>query len=160
MGFNKFIVALCLMTLTITPVSLAQNSQKDYVAAHNEVRAELGLGPVRWNEKLALYARKYIQTKVETCILEHSNGPYGENLAKGSGEGFSGVDAVKLWADEKPNYDYLSNSCAGGMCGHYTQIIWRDTKEIGCAKTKCKDGWTYISCNYDPPGNYIGERPF
>jgi pathogenesis-related protein 1 len=73
----------------------------------------------------------------------------------------NGTEAVKLWVDEKPYYDYNSNSCVNGeMCGHYTQVVWRKSLRIGCAKVKCDNGGTFITCNYDPPGNYVGERPY
>ncbi|XP_050209526.1 basic form of pathogenesis-related protein 1-like [Mercurialis annua] len=159
MGVTKFVLALCFMGLTLAPISQAQNSPTDYVAAHNQVRAAIGIGPIGWNDTLKDYAQEYVNKKAKTCELEHSHGPYGENLAMGWGE-FGALDAVKLWADERPNYDYESNSCIADQCLHYTQIIWRDTNQIGCASAKCKNGYNYISCNYYPPGNYIGERPY
>ncbi|KAJ6759314.1 hypothetical protein OIU74_025899 [Salix koriyanagi] len=46
-------------------------------------------------------------------------------------------------------------------CGHYTQIVWRETKRIGCARVDCFGGrGVFMTCNYDPPGNYIGEKPY
>ncbi|KAJ1396583.1 Ves allergen [Sesbania bispinosa] len=73
----------------------------------------------------------------------------------------SGRDAVRLWVNEKADYDYNSNSCASGkQCGHYTQVVWKNTKRVGCAKVRCNNGGTFITCNYDPPGNYVGQRPY
>ncbi|KAK2987450.1 hypothetical protein RJ640_018587 [Escallonia rubra] len=86
--------------------------------------------------------------------------PYGENLAKGSGD-FTGKAAVDLWVGEKQYYDYNSNSCASGkVCGHYTQVVWRKSARVGCARVRCNNGWWFITCNYDPPGNYVGQRPY
>ncbi|KAL0454489.1 UNVERIFIED_CONTAM: Pathogenesis-related leaf protein 6 [Sesamum latifolium] len=60
------------------------------------------------------FARNYVNQRLGDCNLVHStNRPYGENLAKGSGE-FTGRAAVELWVREKPFYDYASNSCVGG----------------------------------------------
>uniref|UniRef100_J3LHT3 SCP domain-containing protein n=1 Tax=Oryza brachyantha TaxID=4533 RepID=J3LHT3_ORYBR len=71
------------------------------------------------------------------------------------------VVAVGAWLAEQPRYNYWSNSCAGGMCGHYTQIMWRATRRVGCAMVTCYNGrGTFITCNYDPPGNYVGVRPY
>ncbi|WCJ33869.1 pathogenesis-related gene 1 [Euphorbia peplus] len=62
---------------------------------------------------------------IGSCNLVHSNGPYGENLAKGSSSSFSGTAAVNLWVQEKQYYNYTSNSCIGGnQCLHYTQVVW------------------------------------
>jgi pathogenesis-related protein 1 len=93
----------------------------------------------------------------------HSHVPqYGENLFWGSGKDWTAAQAVKKWADERPDYDYASNSCVGGrMCGHYTQIVWRNSTRIGCARVLCDhDAGVFITCNYSPPGNYIGQRPY
>ncbi|KAJ6315255.1 hypothetical protein OIU78_018692 [Salix suchowensis] len=101
----------------------------------------------------------YVQRLTGDCRLVHSGGPYGENLAGSSGD-LSGSAAVKLWVDEKPKYDYNSNTCVGGECRHYTQVVWRKSVRLGCAKARCNNGGTIISCNYDPPGNYANERPY
>ncbi|CAN0908935.1 Basic form of pathogenesis-related protein 1 [Linum grandiflorum] len=31
---------------------------------------------------------------------------------------------------------------------------------LGCARAQCSNGWWFVTCNYDPPGNYIGQRPY
>ncbi|XAR73016.1 hypothetical protein NMG60_11019859 [Bertholletia excelsa] len=150
-----------LTILAIFHPSFAQNSPKDFVDAHNVVRTELDIPPLTWNASVAAYAYHYAVKRSADCALEHSMNPnYGENIAEGFGDEFSGADAVKLWASEKPNYDYHSNSCVGGECLHYTQVVWRKTKQIGCAKVRCRNKWSFITCNYYPPGNYEGERPY
>ncbi|KAK7831765.1 basic form of pathogenesis-related protein 1-like [Quercus suber] len=159
MGFSKFLLAICFLGLTLIHVSLAQNSHFDFVHAHNVARAKVGVGAIGWNNTLAAYAQNYANTKIKTCELEHSEGPYGENIAEGY-DTFSGVEAVKLWIDEKPNYDHKSNKCVGGECLHYTQVVWRDSVRLGCARVKCQNGGVFITCNYDPPGNYLGESPY
>ncbi|CAM8926688.1 unnamed protein product [Rhodiola kirilowii] len=145
--------------LTLAQLSISQNSVKDYLAVHNAARAKVGVGPLSWNRTLAAYANKYAKSRLPVCELEHSQGPYGENLAQGYGE-FSKVDAAKMWIGEKPNYDHRSNKCVGGECLHYTQVVWRNTVSIGCARVRCKEGIVFITCNYYPPGNYVGENPY
>ncbi|XP_008245978.1 PREDICTED: basic form of pathogenesis-related protein 1-like [Prunus mume] len=77
--------------------------------------------------------------------MVHSQGPYGENLAEGYGE-MTGGQAMKFWVTEKPNYDYASNTCVGDVCGHYTQVVWRNSTHVGCARAKCKNGWMFVIC--------------
>ena len=141
--------------------SRAQNSQQDYLDAHNSARRQVGVGPLSWSNTVAAYARQYANQRIGDCALVHSGGPYGENLAWSSGD-LSGTDAVRLWVAEKANYNYNSNSCAAGkVCGHYTQVVWRNSARLGCAKVQCNDNkGTFIGCNYDPPGNFNGERPY
>src|SRR5712691_6171246 len=59
---------------------------------------------------------------------------------------------------EARNYDYASNRCHG-VCGYYTQIVWRDTREVGCgvARGPGREVWV---CDYSPPGNWVGRRPY
>jgi pathogenesis-related protein 1 len=90
-----------------------------------------------------------------SCQLVHSGGPYGENLAWSSAD-LTVTAAVNMWVGEKPNYNYNSNSCVGGECLHYTQVVWRNSVRLGCAKVKCNNGRsTIISCNYKETINYI-----
>lgn len=132
-----------------------------FLAPQNAARASLGLPPLAWDERVASYARWYAQSRRGDCALVHSSGPYGENLFWGSGTGWAPAQAVAAWVSERPRYDYWSNSCSGGMCGHYTQIMWRSTRRVGCAMVTCYNGrGTFITCNYDPPGNYVGVRPY
>lgn len=157
--------------------------REDMLCAHNQARASLPasqpdpeppLPPLAWNEKLATLARAH----AETCVYEHSEretrtAPFdqwvGENLAAGTAGAYSDRTIVRRWAEEAANYDYRTNSCAPGkVCGHYTQIVWRDTIQLGCAKVTCEsianqpnmgraDLWV---CNYLPGGNIVGERPY
>ena len=153
---------LCLMGLALVFPSHAQNSQQDYVNAHNSARAAVGVGPVTWDNTVAAFAENYANQRIGDCALVHSGGggKYGENLAWSSAD-LSGTDAVKMWVDEKADYDYNSNTCAAGkVCGHYTQVVWRDSVRIGCAKVRCNNGGTFIGCNYAPPGNYVDQKPY
>ena len=43
------------------------------------------------------------------------------------------AQVVDAWASEAPGYDYKTNSCRAATCGHYTQMVWRNTHEVGCA---------------------------
>ncbi|XP_059446929.1 pathogenesis-related protein 1-like [Corylus avellana] len=157
---NTPLALLCLFGLTLLHLSFAQNTQQDYLKAHNDARAAVGVGPLKWDDKVAGYARDYANKRIGDCKLVHSGGPYGENIAWGSAD-LSGTAAVKLWVDEKKSYNYNSNSCAAGaVCGHYTQVVWRNSVRLGCAKVRCNSGGTFIICNYDPPGNYVGQKPY
>ncbi|XP_051133423.1 pathogenesis-related leaf protein 4-like, partial [Andrographis paniculata] len=162
MSSNKIPLSLVFLIALITPTTIvAQNSPQDYVNSHNTARGQVGVGAVTWSTTLATYAQNYANQRIGDCNMTHSNGPYGENLAKGSSTTFSGVDAINLWVSEKSNYYYSPNSCAvGKVCGHYTQIVWRDSVRIGCGKARCNNGWYYVVCSYDPPGNWDGEWPY
>ncbi|CAG7887655.1 unnamed protein product [Brassica rapa] len=135
--------------------------EDQFLAPHNSVRTSLGLSPLVWDGRIASYATWWANQRRYDCSLTHSTGPYGENLFWGSGSDWTPTFAVESWTVEAKSYNHMTNSCEGGMCGHYTQIVWRDTKRIGCARVVCENGaGVFITCNYDPPGNYVGENPY
>lgn len=150
------------------PADGEPDSVRGITAAHNRVREETGAGlpPLTWSAEVAAFAQQWAdELGRRGCSLEHRprsgefQQRYGENLFWGSGSGWSAQQVVGSWASEASDYDYASNSCSG-VCGHYTQIVWRDSLRLGCATTTCDGGGQVWVCNYDPPGNYIGQRPY
>lgn len=150
------IVSVCLMALTT--LSFALNRPVDFVNAHNAARKEVGVVPLVWNNTLAAYAQKYANKRSADCAMQHSEGPYGENIA--AGWDLTAKQAVDMWIGEKKFYHAGSSVSVDDECLHYTQVVWAGTKRVGCARAKCRSGSTFVTCNYDPPGNYIGERPY
>jgi len=129
------------------------------LTAHNTVRAEVGVAPLQWSDRLAARSQAWADTLFAQKQFKHShNSGYGENLFEIVGAGASSEQVVKSWAGESRDYDRKSNTCRG-MCGHYTQIVWSSTREVGCgvARGGGREVWV---CSYDPPGNWIGKRPY
>lgn len=158
---NIPILFISLIMAALPHLIHSQNSPEDFLAAHNGPRAEVGVPPLVWDEKVAEYAQQYANERSIDCSMQHSNGPYGENLAWGSWDMSAKEAVLDIWVSEKKVYDAVSNTCVGGAeCRHYTQVVWRDTARVGCARSKCANGYTFVTCNYDPRGNYIGERPY
>ena len=133
------------------------------IAAHNAVRATVGVPDLVWDDALAEIAAEWAAgLATNGCVMEHDySSPYGENIYWSSFE--STVDqVVTAWASEVAFYDYDANSCdAGEQCGHYTQLVWNTTERVGCAKVTCpSDGGEIWMCDYDPAGNWVGEKPY
>ena len=140
--------------------------------AHNRVRAAATPVPVPaleamyWDEEAAVVALDWAQR----CLWRHSGtAGFGENLYASTSVDDTIAEAVGSWASEAADYSYAANSCSPNrQCGHYTQIVWRDSLGVGCASWACDTGspfstssrWIYWVCNYVPPGNYVGERPY
>ena len=65
--------------------------------------------------------------------------------------------ATKRWYDEVKDYDYATGQSKGGAVGHFTQVVWKNSKKLGCGHaTKDNGHYAYVTCRYSPPGNYIG----
>ena len=139
-----------------TPAAAPNGVAEQFVAAHNRVRAKHCAGPLTWSSKLASYAQHWADTlKAKGCAFGHSGGSYGENLADGT-EGVLDPEAtVAMWYDEIKLYKFPDGGFSM-QTGHFTQLVWTDTKQVGCGHVECKGNDIYV-CNYDPPGNYDGE---
>jgi pathogenesis-related protein 1 len=132
---------------------------REMLAAHNAVRARVGTAPLAWSDRLAARSQDWADTLWTRRQFAHRpKSPYGENLFEIAGAAASSAQVVNAWAAESRNYDYNSNRCRG-ECGHYTQIVWGDTKEVGCAVARGAGREVWV-CNYDPPGNWVGKRPY
>ncbi|KAI3786715.1 hypothetical protein L1987_40611 [Smallanthus sonchifolius] len=160
-SFKLSFAPICFIAIAMFHNTHAQNSRQDYLDAHNAARAKVSVGNLVWNATVATYAQNYANQKIRDCNPAHSHGPYGENLAEGSGT-FTGTAAVNLWVMEKSYYDYTMNTCARGhVCGHYTQIVWRNSVQLGCARVQCtNNGRWFVICSYYPRGNYVGQAPY
>ena len=132
--------------------------EREMLAVHNAVRAEVKLPPLQWSSALASFSQKWADTLVAKNRTAHNpNSPYGENIFV-SGIGSTPSMVVIQWSSESRDYSYRTNSCAGD-CGHYTQIVWRHTRKVGCAVARGARREVWV-CSYDPPGNYRNEWPY
>jgi len=145
------------------------------LAVHNNERSAVGVPPLVWSDDLAAGAKTWADHLATTGQFVHDTSkPYvtGENLA-----GFNpslGVSAPgegqQLWVAEKNDWNggmYRSGCASGKVCGHYTQMVWKDTKQVGCATAIGNNfSWSpghptgVLVCRYSPPGNFIGQAPY
>ena len=135
--------------------------RRELLAAHNRVRAAVDVPPLEWSSQLARVAQQWAEKLVASGKLRHRpESRYGENLFAISGARATAAGVVADWASEAKDYNAARNTCREGtVCGHYTQIVWRGTKKVGCGVAERGRLQVWV-CNYDPPGNFEGERPF
>ncbi|MBF0562966.1 MAG: DUF4189 domain-containing protein [Alphaproteobacteria bacterium] len=133
------------------------------VAAHNEARHRYSVPPLTWSADLAAPAQTWADHLKDSlnCAMQHSQSrSYGENLAWASGTHLMPEEVVRMWVDEAKNYDAAINMCrSGAVCGHFTQVVWKTTTQVGCGLAHCGTDEIWV-CEYSPPGNWVGKRPF
>ena len=145
-------------------IALNQNDIQKILIAHNSERQLVGVSNLVWDDSIANFAKEWaVFLASQNKGLKHRNhNTYGENLASFNGYDFSADFGVNLWVKEKKVYKYapIKNNENQKAIGHYTQLVWKTSTKVGCACVQSVSKTFYFVCNYDPPGNYIGEFPY
>ena len=155
------------------PTSLTRTQISETLDAHNAARRTDGVQQdLEWAPDLAAIAQEWAEIRSEPCDMVHrQDSDLGENIFWASPVMFSDgrrevqdiapSAVVEAWVSEKADYHYDTNSCnEGKMCGHYTQVVWGQTREVGCGMKVCPDNAQVWVCNYRPAGNVVGQRPW
>ncbi|MBT3983898.1 MAG: CAP domain-containing protein [Bacteriovoracaceae bacterium] len=166
--------------------------KEDLLSKHNQLREMVSNGEIEglpvstnqlpeleWDENLATVAANFIQNcgsghddqRTELTRQLGSDYSYvGENIFITTNINDSNqvyTDGIQSWFDEHQNYNYNNISCEGGVCGHFTQVIWENTTKVGCAKIICQGiedstngPSALLVCNYGEGGNYANQNPY
>ena len=138
------------------------------LAGHNRARLAMGMAPMEWDNRLARDAQVWANKLASTGQFYHSpdvpGKPLeGENLWAGTTGAFTPEDMVGLWLKEKRFFRhgrFPNNSTTGNILdvAHYTQVIWHDTRKVGCALAH-GNGEDVLVCRYSTYGNVVGDNP-
>lgn len=136
------------------------------LAEHNRARGEVGVPPLAWSSKLAGEAQVWADRLASEGRMRHSpkdeSGGAGENLWMGSAGYYSPQVMVGAFVDEKRIYQHVpfgtdvSTTGRWQDVGHYTQVVWRGTQEVGCAVAHNASD-DFLVCRYFPAGNWWGQ---
>lgn len=161
----SYIPTACVLLLMFRANTQAASPlETEMLAAHNAVRKTVGVPPLVWSDHLAAVAQEWANMLLARGEFKHRpKAMYGENLfeiRRPRAHAFPS-QVVQSWASESRDYDYRANQCLHGprSCGHYTQIVWSTTKQVGCAVARGDRREIWV-CNYDAPGNWVGSRPY
>lgn len=168
---------------------LTATEMREIVLEHNRARMEADayrpsgtppLPAVSWDCDVAAVAQEWATESEGT--QGHSRGSWrqrrysrltglrgtaaklGENLAwRGStaDDVGSAVAGVIGWNNEKADYNHETLACSGPACGHYTQVIWRESDKVGCGvkrdqvvlRNRRYPYGYFLVCNYHTVGN-------
>ena len=139
----------------------------DLVNLHNKYRTKHRVGKLTKLANIATMAQTTANNCAKLKTLQHSkdkynNQPVGQNLYVKT-IAPTAQDVMDSWyVKEEPNYNYQTGKSKNGwVIGHFTQVVWKNTQQIGCAVAVgtylAYRGSYYVCCNYFPAGNYIGQ---
>lgn len=154
--------------------------QQKLLDSHNSIRERLGIPPLRWSTRLESFAADWANfLTTEADCQPRRRGSVGLPQNKRVGENLQLLEPVRFgdgrteaaaiderkvvleWVREGIEFNYDDNKCGVGKnCDNYTQVVWRDSQVMGCAAASCADQSQIWVCNYDPPGNFFGQKPY
>jgi len=153
-----------------TGSNLNSTTAQEFLNHHNTARSEVGVNPLDWDTHLANYAQNWANylSYYNYCTMKHSScrdnegRSLGENLYWGSdGNFYKPLDASIGWLTEQKDYLYQPfGQPTNQPIGHYTQMIWKNTKKMGVGIAHCSNGGLLVVANYYPAGNWVGEYPY
>ncbi|WP_394727607.1 CAP family protein [Altererythrobacter sp. GH1-8] len=159
-----------ILALSLSANVQAERPQNRFAAelldAHNEERAEFGAPELKWSQRLAREAEQWAQAIAREGRMRHASiderGGAGENLWMGSAGNYSASFMVRAFAEEKRHFrpgEFPDISRTGNWrdVGHYTQVVWHETREVGCAVARNQRD-DFLVCRYWPAGNIYGRE--
>lgn len=137
--------------------------EREALESHNRYRAQHGAGPLTWSSSMAREAENWARRLALEGRLKHADCKDGENIYMCFGkEEVGGEDAVDSWYGEVKNYNYGRPGFQSNT-GHFTQVVWNDSREFGIGKAKSRDGKLFVVGRYRPAGNnlrYFSDNVF
>lgn len=141
--------------------------EQSWLQLHNNERLRMGFKPLVWDANLASDAAKQAVVMAKTRVFEHADqgngeGVQGENMWMGTKNAYDAADMVGIWIAEgskfkQGTFPNVSKTGDWTDIGHYTQLIWPDTKSVGCALAGNRRD-EYMVCRYLPAGNVLGQK--
>ncbi|KAL3872138.1 hypothetical protein ACJMK2_040089 [Sinanodonta woodiana] len=136
----------------------------DAVKAHNDYRKLHGVGSLKHAKDLSEFAQKWAEHLAATNSFQHSDCNHkgeriGENIAckwSSAGADYTGKEAADQWYSEISKHDFTTEPRSLGS-GHFTQMVWKESKEMGIGKAKTSGGKVIVVANYRPAGNLVGH---
>src|SRR5215813_8450711 len=166
---QAILIGLLLNLITCVGIDASAPGRLDLAAfrtaalkQHNLYRAKHGVPPLVLSTQLNDVAQHYAEQLARTNQLVHSgNMHYGENLYAfgSSGQALPRAEAVvDRWYSEVQNYNFNKPGFHAGT-GHFTQLVWKSSQELGMGTAQAADGTWYVVANYSPPGNIADQFP-
>ncbi|CAH1254777.1 GLIPR1L1 [Branchiostoma lanceolatum] len=168
-------VCVCVLGLGLADAAtnVTAKEAEEILRHHNFLRrnappSPANMLPLVWNDDLADQAHEWaLNCSIEHGFPERPNMTFGtsvgQNIWLSSMHKINFTDVIQSWYDEIDFYNWEETRCEpppGGMCTHYTQVVWSSTTDVGCGYYHCPNGNAAVVCNYGPQGNLANTRPY
>lgn len=104
-----------------------------------------------WADTLAL----------EDRFAHRPNSNYGENIyclwSSDRNAKANPREVIRSWYDEIKEHDFAVEPKGIFKAGHFTQLVWKSSQDLGVGVSKTKKGKVLVVCNYNPRGNIAGQ---
>ncbi|KAB0389936.1 hypothetical protein E2I00_015920, partial [Balaenoptera physalus] len=133
-------------SLHLEIIAASKQFNDEVLKAHNEYRKQHGVAPLKLCKKLNREAQQYSEALASTRILKHSP----ESSRK---------EVADRWYSEIKNYNFQQPGFTSGT-GHFTAMVWKNTKKMGVGKASANDGSSFVVARYFPAGNVVNQGFF
>ena len=159
---NKLLI-ICLVSVAINAATLDLDATREKILQrHNYYRAKHQANDLVRESEIEAIAQSYTNIIIQSGgQLIHSQNEYknqhlGENLYTAYNVKDIGTACVELWYSEEANYNYKKPGFASNT-GHFTQLVWKNSKKLGCGIGCDNKSICYVTCNYFPAGNVMNQ---
>ena len=137
---------------------------EDALSAHNDLREKHNSPPLILSPALSTLAQNHSEFLAKERKLLYSNNTLngekiGENIFMGN-KNYNGEEVTSFWYKGNKKYNFRNikdNDFTDIEINNFTQLIWKNTKEVGFGFSYDKKGNFYVVANYFPCGNIEGQ---
>lgn len=131
-----------------------ESFRTETLIAHNQYRAQHSTTPLSLSFQLCDGAQQWAEYLAENDLFERSpeNNHYSENIACTWGSHLTGTLVSRMWYEEGKDYDYNKDTL-NKFTQNFTQLLWKESCELGVGRARSKHGKDIIVARYHPPGN-------
>lgn len=116
----------------------------------------------RLSKKLCSVSQEWADIlAVEDRFAHRPNSNYGENIyclwSSDRNAKANPKEVCRSWYDEIKEHDFGVEPKGIFKAGHFTQLVWKSSQDLGVGVSKTKKGKVLVVCNYNPRGNIAGQ---
>ena len=158
---NKVILLISLL-IAINAVTLDLEAvRSEMLTRHNFYRAQHQVSDLTRVSAIEAIAQNYSNYLASINSMIHSSNKYlgsklGENLYWGPKYSTIGTASVDAWYSEVKDYDFSNPGYKSGI-GHFTQLVWKSSENLGCGVGCGSNNYCFVTCNYYPAGNVLSR---